>query len=513
MELAPRNDEERSRRLETMEEILSDVPAQPESSLHYCREEMRIEDEKPKGPRKFPIYHYRKALDFVDQLALDDAFENCPSPLKDELDKIITLHSKKTPNKLALQELINRVILVGPSGGGKTTFSYAIAYHCKYPFSFVRAPELCDSFKDSCPQIINDLIDPFIKSNQPGLIIIDEASAFTKKLKKKNDSDTGAVEGLWAKFDEARSLNPQLMVILTANKLKHFPKTLLTRFRGTRTTIDLPSAERQLSIISKFFQKSGGEDERLTKETAQQARGLSLREVSLALYRARGNARIRCELQDIPLRINDEDVTKALKPFLEEHMQDVWNKRKKKLTKAAKAAWPYIFQTIMVAGGSYLGWRIYKQQAAQTQKNHDESINLQLMQHGDNQVMNEYHHQETLRQSDRHHDESINLQLIQHCDNQVVTEYHHQETLRQSDRHHSENMQLSREQHVASQAQAKVHQDQSLRQARELHNDTHSPSTIAKQAAISTATSIVTTSALIVGLPVVLSVGSSCSIM
>ncbi len=413
--LSAQENDNRIKRFERIELLLQNVPTCEEDVDADLRYKLLIQNQNLSS-RKFPIYPYKKALDFCDKLAIDDAYENCPTTLKDELDKIATNAKRKSQNPEICKELINRIILYGPSGSGKTTLAYATAYHCKLPFSFVKAPELADRFKDSSPIIINDLIGSFVRSKQPSLIIIDEATAFIKKIKNQNDGDTGAVEELWMTLDEAQSLNPNLIVILTANKLKYFPKTFFTRFGGCRTKIDLPTAARRLTIINKIFNKFGSTDKDLIEKTADYTSVLSLREVSMALYRARGNARIRCENQNIPLKITAVDIQKALRPFLEEHNQDVWEKRKKVLINGLKNSAPYILQAALFAGGSFLAWRLSKLQAEQAQKNHDESINLQLMQQVNNETVSEYYHQESMTQANNHHKQSLGLQIELHND-------------------------------------------------------------------------------------------------
>lgn len=418
----------KSKQLLQLESQLADVQLPSQEAAESAR--FIVTHENTFSSRKFPIYPYEKALEFAEKLAIDDAYENCPSSLKYELDKVAYFATGKLKDKETLKDLVNRIILTGEAGGGKTTLSYAIAYNCRLPFSFVRAPELCNTFKDSCPDIINDLIKPFIKSRQRGLIIIDEASAFIKKMKNKNDPDTGAVEELWTMFDEAKNLNPQLMVILATNKLKYFPKTLLTRFGGSRITINLPSPERRLSIITKFFQAFGGAEDNLLKKIAHDTKDLSLRETNLALCRARGDARIRSELQNVPLKIDPKDIDGALKSFLDEHANDTWNYRKKKLQKIFIQSWPYIYQTTIFAVGTYCAWTMYKAQLEQTVNQHKQS----------------------LEQAKNFHTETLELTKAQHAI-----------SIEQAHKHHSESL-----------SQATTHHQQSLNQALELHNDNHS---------------------------------------
>jgi SpoVK/Ycf46/Vps4 family AAA+-type ATPase len=393
--------------LEQLESMLPGSQEPREENLSETLTKALIKSLNKSSSRKFPEYSYEKALDFIDQCALDDAYENCPENLKYKLADIEDYSNRKLVNSHGLKDIANRIILVGPPGGGKTTLGYAIAYHCKLPFSFIRAPELCNSFKDSCPDIINDLFDPYIKRNKLGLIIIDEANAFIKKMKKKHDSDTGAVEQLWAKFDEALSLNPKLMIILTTNEIKCFPETLLTRFRGRRVEINLPSEDRKLSLINKFFENNGGAEQNLIENIAKKTAPLSIREITLMLCSARGNAYSRCERGNIGFKITAADIDKELKNFVKEFQEDVWNKRKKNFKKKFLKAWPYIYQTGLFAVGSYMAWKLYKLQIEQALKTHEVSMTQQAKFHEENKTMTKAHHHESLAQSDRHHREAL----------------------------------------------------------------------------------------------------------
>lgn len=433
--ISEKSNNDEAQNIARINELLQRFPvsSHAESSHSPNHDTGRYNQNNISSTRRFPIIPYQKATDIFDRDLLDNAIANCPQKLRTDLNNIAHYVAHQ-PNDLEVyKKLLNRVLLVGPTGSGKTTLGYAIAYHCKIPFSFVKASSLSNEFKHSFATIIDDLFEPYLRRNVPGLIIIDEISAFTKKMKNKNDADPGSVECLWMKLDEAQQQNPRLMVVLTCNKLSKIPDTIQGRFTNGIHKILLPSQERRNQVITSFFGSQVNPD--LIQKIAAMTSGLSLREISLALCNAQSLAYIRCDREGTSLNINEQEISSCLQQVIDQHNELKWNTHKKSIIKNLKKSIPYIIQTATFAAGSYFAWKIYK---AQTE-----------------------------------------LQIKHQAENALLTRHNHQESLQQAERLH-----------IASLQQAQNHHTQSLEQARALHNDAHSWGKTGKQI-VSSAAAIV----------------------
>lgn len=330
----------------------------------------------PENPaiRKFKIEDYKAIKILFNQAILNDSFENCPSTLKKPLSDLVEFSSSDNP--LIKNNLPNRFIFVGPSGCGKTLLAYAIGYKTKRPYTFVKSAELSNSFKGSCPDIANGLFKPMIDSQQPGLIILDEFMAFIKKYDNRNDSDSGAVEHLWQILDEAKTANPRLLVICTANDISNLPAMFLTRFGGTQHKFEQPSDERKEKLIKQILPTSE-QTENEIKSIVKQLKNISLREISDILDNAQFEAAIRAERTKTPMNITTLDILKTLQPVLREYSERTWAHRKEKAWEVTKTAAPYVISISLAAAGLYLTWCLHNKQAAQAEKNHSDALTKQ----------------------------------------------------------------------------------------------------------------------------------------
>ena len=366
--------------LHQIEMLVNNIQHHPQSDYDYQATpvpENYVQLQALPTPRTFELLPYYKVIDLFDDTLIQDALDNCPQQLRDDVDDIAYFTTHIPDNTAVFKDLLNRILLVGPSGTGKTTLAYAIAYHTKRPFVFVKASSLSNEYKSSFTTIIDAIFDPLIKLKIPCVIIIDEITAFTNKMKKKNDADAGAVEYLWMKLDEAKLHNPQLLVICTANDLEKFPETMHTRFAGNLYTIESPNFERRLSMLHTFFDSlycSAEIDASFIYQIAKNTSSLSLREINLALCKARGKARIRCEKEGSFFTIEAQEVETALNAVLEQCSDKKWKERKKYFIKKLKVAGPYIFQASLFILSSWIAYKLYCLQADQGQKNHNDSM-------------------------------------------------------------------------------------------------------------------------------------------
>lgn len=350
----------------------------PSSNSHLPRRLLRQENDNtpPENPavRKFKIEDYKTIKKLFNKEILNDSFENCPPSLKKPLSDLVDFSTSDNP--LIKNNLPNRFIFVGPSGCGKTLLAYAIGYKIKTPYVFVKSSELSNSYKSSCPDIVNELFKSLIDSQQPGLIILDEFMGFVKKFENKNDSDSGAVEHLWQTLDEAKIANPRLIVICTANDISTLPAMILTRFGGSQHKFEHPSDARRKKLINQIL-PSSQQDDQATTNIANETRNISLRELSEALKKAQFEAAIRAEKTKTPMQVTVEDISLALKPILQEYSERLWAKRKEATWNAIKTATPYVITLSAAGAGMYLTWYLHQKQAARSQADHADSMSLQ----------------------------------------------------------------------------------------------------------------------------------------
>ncbi len=377
----------------------------------------------------FQIHHHSKVAEWFGTTIIEDALEHCPQPVKKDIDALILTATVPSlaANAALKKGSLNRLILVGPPGSGKTTLAQAIAYATKRPFVFVKSSELSSEYKHAFRRIIDHLFHPMIGCKQPGVIIFDEFTAFTKKFDNKNDADTGAVQHLWMKLDEAKRDNPQLLVICTANDVDGLPETIHSRFSGKKCIIDQPTRVRKKEIITKLVSTYENHDPKTISYLLSNSKNLSLRELSSILEGSHANAIIRAHLQEKDICLTQEDIDPALHLILKEHSERLWKARKEKIKSAIATATPYAIGIALTGAGLYLTYTIYKKQSAQAQQNHDASLNLQRTSlivstaiqkkfHSQTESLTKTLHEQAAKQAKRFHMRQIKLSRQQYDD-------------------------------------------------------------------------------------------------
>lgn len=374
----------------------------PSSNPVLPRRLLRQESDNtpPENPavRKFKIEDYKTIKKLFNKEILNDSFENCPPSLKKTLSVLVDFSTSE--NSIIRNNLPNRFIFVGPSGCGKTLLAYAIGYKIKTPYVFVKSSELSNSYKSSCPDIVNELFKPLIDSQQPGLIILDEFMGFVKKFENKNDSDSGAVEHLWQTLDEAKIANPRLIVICTANDISTLPAMILTRFGGSQHRFEHPSDARRENLINQIL-PSSKQNDKVIENIVKQTKNISLRELSEALKKAQFEAAIRAEKTKTPMQVTVKDISLALKPILQEYSERLWAKRKEATWNAIKTATPYVITLSAAGAGVYITWYLHQKQAAQAAIYHEDSKTTQTKIQTETQAFTQKLHDASAKHSEK----------------------------------------------------------------------------------------------------------------
>ena len=364
----------------------------------------------------FNLSPYENITEKLPEHKMDQLLKEAPEPLRNTKTTLI----KNMTGGLSS----GKILLEGPTGSGKTSLAYAIAYKCKAPYIFIRGSRLANSFKNSAPEFIEALFKA-LRTDHRNALIIDEFTAFTAKATNHNDADTGAVEDFWMALDQHRE-KYNLIFMATTNEIDKIPGPLRDRF-GETHHIENPSKALRLLILkdSPLVSTFKYELEKLATYTD----GFSLRDLEL-LYRKAvdyANAREPDTKQNTPITFKDID--KALEYVRKtSHIKakDIAEKsNNQKLENFNRYRLPIILAatgTGLTIAGLVINYVI-------TERYHAESVATQKTQHQDMIKLNEDHHRKNLDQQDKFHQDNLAQQDKFHKDNLARQDKFHQETL------------------------------------------------------------------------------------
>ena len=175
------------------------------------------------------------------------------------------------------------LFLLGESGVGKSSLAQAIAQHCGSDYKFIKLTDIHDKYKDSGSHNISEAFKTVKNIKFPYIFILDEMQCLVKSRNYK-DVDQSAAETLWAAMDECAS-NENILIIGTANKIKHLPQQLLSRISSSVFTIDCPSMQARKEILKYYLLRIPGNivkkfDESEIKYLAQKTMHFSMQTTS-----------------------------------------------------------------------------------------------------------------------------------------------------------------------------------------------------------------------------------------
>ena len=312
---------------------------------------------------QFRLKSYISAEPERGAIALADSNENFPRLLMDEINNIAAFDNNEKARNFLGKDVINRILLVGPPGTGKSTLAKAIAYYCKRDYLFISSATLCNEFKNASIRIIDTLFDTLECYNIPCVLILDEITAFTARANNPaTNGDPGGVEHFWIHLDQLKN-NSKILIIFTANSTEQIPDTIKDRFAGCEFFIDFPCKEFRRKIIKNSLAQHFYFEATFLDYIAEATAGLSLRELTMIVKRSKNNALSRNRLEkNYDWMIKEEDIQKALDSILTQHSKKNSEKQWDNFKKTCTIAGPYIIPALSFLAGLYFQYQYSKHQ-------------------------------------------------------------------------------------------------------------------------------------------------------
>lgn len=144
-----------------------------------------------------------------------------------------------------------KILLVGPSGAGKTTIAAALAKNCGMNCFMYKASMIADEWHNSCNTNLQHLFAQHMQAQQPCVIVIDEMQVLMQKHRNVQDYDASMLTTLWSLLDHYEDSN--IFFVGTLNYDDAVPKQIVDRFQDDIIHVDLPD-ELQRQRIVEFAQ-------------------------------------------------------------------------------------------------------------------------------------------------------------------------------------------------------------------------------------------------------------------
>lgn len=282
----------------------------------------------------------------------------------------INLIVKRIKEKTLNDNIIpKKLLLVGPSGTGKTSIGKAIATECLLPVFMYSAASIANEYRNSGPQNIARIFR-HAKRCQPCIVIIDEIEELFRQYNNANGESATLVQ-LWQSLDGIK--NYPILFIATANDLKKASEQMKSRFRTNIIEVPLPNYEQRIQLINYYIGKSGKVmSKNFSVELfAHKTNGCSRRDIEdifpEILLKAEGN-----EISTNDFLNAQEEVKKA-----NSHLNELWLKKLKKNVLALGT-----MSTAVVGLGLGCYWQRQSKQIQQ--KAHAETMAFQREAHAEN---------------------------------------------------------------------------------------------------------------------------------
>jgi len=154
--------------------------------------------------------------------------------------------------------LINRLILHGPPGNGKTVYAKKLADEIGAVFINVSSPLLINHMQGSGAENVNIAFEAAFSEHQKTerkvVVFFDEATALSGSGKEKRlDSDL-ANQSLCLNLDKIKN-DSNYYVILATNDISNFYPALLDRFGDNIIEFSLPNYEMRKEVIEFYSEK------------------------------------------------------------------------------------------------------------------------------------------------------------------------------------------------------------------------------------------------------------------
>ena len=183
------------------------------------------------------------------EVTLDDII--LPESQKNILKQVI--REQKEADQLIMHNLqpVNRILLCGPPGCGKTMTAYAIASELGLPVAYVRLDGLVSSYLGQTSTNLRKVFDSV--RNQKIILFLDEFDAIAKKRDDSNELGElkRVVTTLLQNFD---NLQNNVFLIAATNHEHLLDPAIWRRFNVT-ITLELPNTLQRKSLLEKWFKE------------------------------------------------------------------------------------------------------------------------------------------------------------------------------------------------------------------------------------------------------------------
>lgn len=293
------------------------------------------------------------------QIHLDAIIKSCSGATVQRIYSIIKrLNNSACPAKLKPKKML----IIGPSGVGKSTLAQGIARFIGRPCKFIKATDLLTKYQHSgCENLLRE-VRAVLNQHRPYVIVIDEMNCLIDGFSKDTNQDKETATALWLALDECCT-REDILFIGTMNESETIPGPIETRFKNHTIKIPLPSYAARRNILLYFLRDV---DHTITRknlsELCSKTAGLSGRELEELVTQALSFA---YERHSVGACITQKDMLRSLdiiRPHSNFVMQlrYVFSHKKELLAKAM----PYIFPVVLSFIGfafQYYMWRWQQQ--------------------------------------------------------------------------------------------------------------------------------------------------------
>ena len=166
---------------------------------------------------------------------------------------------------------INRVLLCGPPGCGKTMTAYALANELSLPVAYVRLDGLVSSYLGQTSTNLRKVFDAV--HNQRIVLFLDEFDAIAKKRDDSNELGElkRVVTTLLQNFDNM----PANVLLIAATNHEHLLDPAIWRRFNVTITLELPNEKQRATMIQKWIDKFNIEGKISSKSLSKVTKGLS----------------------------------------------------------------------------------------------------------------------------------------------------------------------------------------------------------------------------------------------
>lgn len=176
-----------------------------------------------------------------------------PDSQKKIIEQVIEEQRKAEQLLKHNMEPVNRMLLCGPPGCGKTMTAYAIAHELDLPVAYVRLDGLVSSYLGQTSTNLRKVFDSV--KTQRIILFLDEFDAIAKKRDDSNELGElkRVVTTLLQNFDNM----PGNVFLIAATNHEHLLDPAIWRRFNVTITLELPNLQQRETLLEKWFKEYG----------------------------------------------------------------------------------------------------------------------------------------------------------------------------------------------------------------------------------------------------------------